>query len=557
MIKDISFFIKKHSETFTILGLALIFYLLFFFNIGNYALMDVDETRYVAMARDMFHSKDFFTLYLNGEFFFEKPPLYFWNECLSFFLFGGKINEFTARFPVALLGFIFSFVVYFTSKHWVDKKFGIFTSLVIATSLEFLILAKYAILDIVLTFYICLALVCYIATYFCKENHTKIYWWLFYIFMGLGVMSKGIPAIAIPFGGAFICSLLTGNLKKLFNPKHFLPGAILFLIIVLPWHILMLKLHGSEFFNEYIIKHHLHRFINSEDIGRKQPFYYYFLTVLWGFIPWIFSMVSVLVERIKNIKTNNFYKKYFNFNDLDNTHKLIYLSWIFVFWIMLFFSSSSTKLATYILPIYYPLAIITGLVWKDYTEGKLHTKPINISVIFFGIITTISAIAIIISSMFIPEDIYVYLKEIKVFCIILFSVFGILSIIFTKQKKYLYNFILYIGFMVMLSMFGTKQIFQLDYKFGQNDLIEFAKYAKEKDKTISANGMNRKYSLLYYNGKIVDYNNEGADIDTINEDLKRENNLVILKKTNFDIVKDHLNYRVIKDGKRYIMIEGK
>ncbi len=61
------------------------------------------------------YQKDFLTLYLNGEYFFEKPPLYFWQECLSFALFG-KINEFTARFPVALLGFLFCFVVYFTCK---------------------------------------------------------------------------------------------------------------------------------------------------------------------------------------------------------------------------------------------------------------------------------------------------------------------------------------------------------------------------------------------------------------------------------------------------------
>ena len=556
MIKNLLEFIKKHQEICTIGGLAIVFYLLFFFNIGNYALMDVDETRYVAIARDMFHSKDFLTLYLNGEFFFEKPPLYFWNECLSFFLFGGQINEFSARFPVALLGFLFSFMVYFTSKHWVDRKFGIFTSLVIATSLEFVILAKYAILDIVLTFYICLALICYFATYFCKENHTKIYWWMFYIFMGLGVMAKGIPALAIPFGGAVLCSFLTKNLKKLFNPKYFITGIVLFSVIVLPWHIIMLKMHGGIFFFEYIVKHHLQRFINSADIGRKQPFYYYFLVVLWGFFPWILSMVSVCIERIKNIKTNKFYEKYICFNNLDNTHKLIYISWIFVFWIMLFFSSSSTKLATYILPIYYPLAIIAGLVWRDYTEGQKHIKPINISVIFAGILFIIAATAAMFSGLYIPQDIYQYFCDVKWFWVILFFVFGILSVIFVKNKKYLWTFILYVCFMVVLSMFGTKQIFEIDYKFGQNDLIEFAKYAKEKDKTLSANGMNRKYSLLFYNDEIVDYNNQQMDINTIKEDLMRKNNYVILKKDCFKEIEDHLNYRIIKDGKRYIMIEG-
>ena len=74
-------FINKHRDLFTIFGLLILCYFVFFFNIGNYALMDVDETRYVSMARDMFHSRDFLTLYLNGEYFFEKPPLYFWGEC--------------------------------------------------------------------------------------------------------------------------------------------------------------------------------------------------------------------------------------------------------------------------------------------------------------------------------------------------------------------------------------------------------------------------------------------------------------------------------------------
>ena len=110
--------------------------------------------------------------------------------------------------------------------------------------------------------------------------------------------------------------------------------------------------------------------------------------------------------------------------------------------------------------------------------------------------------------------------------------------------------------MTVLSMFGTKQFFQLDYKFGQNELMEFAKYAKENNKTISANGLNRKYSLLYYNDKTVDYNPEQMDISTIKEDLLRKNNLVILKKNCFNEIEDYLNYKIIKDGKKYIMIEG-
>ena len=86
---------------------------------------------------------------------------------------------------------------------------------------------------------------------------------------------------------------------------------LLFLLIVLPWHIIMFKIHNPLFFNEYIIKHHLHRFLNTanNEIGRKQPFYYYFMIILWGFIPWIFSMIAVFVDKVVNWKKQNYIEK--------------------------------------------------------------------------------------------------------------------------------------------------------------------------------------------------------------------------------------------------------
>ena len=140
-------FIKKHQSIFLFAGLLFVCFLAYFWGIGSYPLMDVDETRYVSMARDMFNSKDFLTLYLNGEYFFEKPPLYFWSECLSFGLFGA-VNEFTARFAVSFYALIITVLVYFTGKKVVSERFGFISALILATMIEFTILAKYAILDL-------------------------------------------------------------------------------------------------------------------------------------------------------------------------------------------------------------------------------------------------------------------------------------------------------------------------------------------------------------------------------------------------------------------------
>lgn len=559
--KIVSFY-NKHREVLTVLGLAILFYFIFFHNIGTYSLMDVDETRYVAMSRDMFNTKDFLTLYLNGQYFFEKPPLYFWQECLSFALWGGKVNEWTARFPVALLGFIFSFVVYFTSRKRVSRRFGVFTSLILATSLEFIMLAKYAILDIVLTFYVGLALVCYFQVYFCQENHKKFYWWAFYFFTGLAVMAKGIPGIAIPFGTVFFTSIMAKKFKEIFKPLYIIPGAIIFLLIVLPWHIIMFKKYDPLFYNEYIIKHHLHRFLNTanNEIGRKQPFYYYFLVVLWGFIPWIFSMIAVFVDKIKNWGKLHYVEKVrnFDFSSMDNVHKALALCWVTVFWIMFFFSSSSTKLATYILPIYYPLAIIVGLMWQDYVDKKKHEKPINISVQIFGWICLVAGFAAMFTQYYLPAQLNDDIAGIKWFALICLIVFGLGSLLFVKYKKYVGVFIFYVLFMTVISAFATEEFFEVDYRFGQQDLVEFAKYAKDYNYKISSFNMDRKYSLLYYNDEKVDYNsNTGLTVDSVKNDLNKMDYVIIIRNKEMYEIEGKLDYDVIKVGRRYTMIKGK
>lgn len=552
-------FVKKYADQFTVLGLCILFYYIFFHNIGTYSLMDVDETRYVAMARDMFHSKDFMTLYLNGHYFFEKPPLYFWQECLSFAIFG-KVNEWTARFPVALLGFTFSMVVYFVSKYFVNRRFGVFTSLILATSLEFIMLSKYAILDIVLTFYIGLSLVSYFSVYFCKEKHQKYFWWAFYIFAGLAVMAKGIPGFIVPFGTVFFTSIMAKKFKNIFKPINIIPGVILFLLIVLPWHIYMLNKYDPLFFDEYIIKHHVERFFNTAHnaIGRKQPFYYYFVVVLWGFIPWIFSMIAVFIDKIINWNKLHYIDKIerFNFDELDNTHKIISLCWITIIWIMLFFSASSTKLVTYILPIYFHLAIITGLMWQDYVDLKKHEKPINISVKIFGWVCVVAGILAMFTPLYLPAQLNYDIAEIRWFSLICLLVLGVGSLLFVKYRKYLGVFILYVLFMAVVSAFATEEFFEVDYRFGQQDLVEFAKYAKSYDYTISANGMDRKYSLLFYNDELVDYESEDKNIKDIKHDLAKANNIVIVKNKVLPELYKNLEFEVIKKGRRYTMIKG-
>lgn len=549
-------FIKKHGDLFTFLGLLIVCYFIFFFNIGNYPLMDVDETRYVSMARDMFHCKDFLTLYLNGEFFFEKPPLYFWGECLSFAIFG-KVTEFTARFPVALYGTLSTLLLYFTGKKIVSRRFGVISALILATTLEFVILAKFAILDIVVTTCVGFSVMFGFLTQFVQDKNKKYMWWLFYIFSGLAVMAKGIPGFVVPFAVMFFVTIANKTFKQVFKPQYILPGFLLFFLIVLPWHLIMFKIHDPLFFHEYIIKHHIERFLNSNEINREQPFYFYILTVLWGLVPWIFSAIAVGITKLKSIKK-------FNVTELSNPQKYLLFNAIAFVVTMLFFSSSSTKLITYILPVYFFTACILGFVWEDYMFNKKYEKPINITVYILGGICILAGILTCFAKFVLPAQTYSDLLTIKWFCIILVLAFGISSILCAVKKHPKGVFACYVLFILITSAFGTKLFYNMDYKFGQNDLMRFAKYAHENGKKVAVINDERKYSVVYYYGIPTDMDSRNVLFITLNdkEEMKQlghilddKNIVAIIRKKQYQEIDKTLDFDVILEGRKHLLIK--
>lgn len=177
-------FFKRHKDLIAIFVILFVCLFLYFFSMGSYPLIYVDETRYVAMSRDLFHANDLLTLYLNGDYFFEKPPLYFWLEVLSFSIFG-KITEATARIPVALCAVFGVGITYFLGSKISSKKYGLICALILASCFEYVVLARVAILDMLLSVCIAASAFSGIYTLFCSHRFKKYFWWLAYIWAGV------------------------------------------------------------------------------------------------------------------------------------------------------------------------------------------------------------------------------------------------------------------------------------------------------------------------------------------------------------------------------------
>ena len=538
-------FIKKHIGILSFAVLLVVSMFVYFWGIGTYPLMDVDETRYVSMARDMFLSKDYLTLYLNGEYFFEKPPLYFWGECLSFGIFG-KINEFTARFPAALYALLLTFGVYFTGMKIVSRRFGLISALILATSIEFTILSRYAILDIVVTSIIGLSVLCGFLTQFVQENNKKYFWWLFYIFSGFAVMAKGIPGFVIPFGVMFFVTLFNKTFKQCFKPLYMFPGVILFLLIVLPWHIIMLNQYDPLFFNEYIIKHHISRFFSASEINRTRPFYYYIIAILWGAMPYLLSLIGAGIEKISSFKK-------IDFSNLTPERKFLWFNIIGFGFTFLFFSSSSTKLITYILPVYMFMAYIGAYIWSEYIFENKCAKSINITSYILGGVFVLASIVACFTKYFLPAQLYSDIYAAKWFCIILLFITGILTILFTSKKKYLGVFVTYVSFVMIFSAFGTKLFYNIAYTFGQNDLMKFARQEKELNHDMYVVNNGRKYSVLYY-GEKANYVSTEENLFEVSDKIFSKNSRAIVRNKDIEEVSQKYNLELLEKGRKFSLV---
>lgn len=303
-----------------------------FFQLGELPLLDPDEPVYAQTAREMLATNDFVSPRIYGDFWYDKPPMYYWLVSGSFKIFGQ--NEFTARFPSAALAVCGGLLVYFGGRSLMNQRAGFISALVLSTSIEYFYLGKAAVTDMTLTFFLTATLLCYL--------QRKYY--LAYIAAGLAVLTKGPIGIVFPGMIVFLHLLLTKQLQAVKHIKM-ISGGFLAVLVSLPWYLAMYHFHGMDFINTFFGFHNVTRFLQPEH-SAGALWYYYIPVLLIGFFPWTMFMVQSLWSSIRNR------------NQRGGDIPFFFFIWAIV--VFIFFSISQTKLVSYILPMYPPLALLVG-----------------------------------------------------------------------------------------------------------------------------------------------------------------------------------------------------
>jgi 4-amino-4-deoxy-L-arabinose transferase-like glycosyltransferase len=337
---------------------------LYLSNTGGVSIYILDEAKNAGCAREMFEKNDLIVPTFNDVLRTDKPPLHYYFMMLSYSFFG--VNAFAARFFSAFFGACTILLTYCFTRKYADRELAVLTSIVLLASVHLSIQFHLAVPDPYLIFFLTAA---FMSFYAALKDKKTIYILFIYISTGLGALSKGPVAIALP-GLIFLLFLIFSkrmNWKEIRSLKPFW-GALIVVLIALPWYILVhLKTQGA-WTEGFFIKHNMERF-TSEMEGHGGIF---LITVLFIFLG-MFPFSVFLIQSVKKAWK-------------ERQNDFILFNLIVSLTIITFFAFSQTKLPNYTVPAYPFLSILLAGYLHHALSGHLKLKTGLIVLVILGVI---------------------------------------------------------------------------------------------------------------------------------------------------------------------------
>ena len=320
-----------------LLGIAV-----FFWGLGDIALMSFNEARRAIPARAMLQSGDWLLPHLNGELYLTKPPLLYWLAASASFLFG-TTNEWAVRLPSALAATLTLWMVY----RYVQREFGrwpaLFSAQLLIANVSFAMFARRAEIEMLLTALCAGALLA--AMHYVRTGDDRRWIWLSYLLLALAMLTKGPLVLLFVTLPLLLVAVYTKDQRSwevLRNPV----GWVVFLLVGLSWYAVVTWQLGTHIWTA-IAQRDMVEKIQSE---QGKPFLSYMLWILVDFLPACLLLLLHPAQIWQRCRIRPDY--------------LLLLAALLV--PLLIFSLFSNKHAKYLLPAYPFIAVLLAVHVNDF-----------------------------------------------------------------------------------------------------------------------------------------------------------------------------------------------
>lgn len=466
--------------------------LLFVPFLGAVHLFDWDEINFAESAREMMLTHEYFRVQINFLPFWEKPPLFFWLQTVSYYLFG--VNEFAARFPNAICGVLVLVTIFHIGKTHFNNRIATLWVLFTTASFTPHLYYKSGIIDPWFNYFIFLSIYqLYLA--FINPQKRNTHFVMIGIFNGLAILTKG-PVALLVLGLCGFVLWAFQKFKPYFNIKQLVIALLIIAGITSVWFMAELLKNGPKVLTDFIA-YQIDLFLNPV-AGHGQPWFYHPVVLFFGCFP-----ASIFALKAFKLKREN-----------DSTQQLQFkLMMNIMFWVVLIlFSMVTTKIVHYSSLCYLPLTFLAAYYADDVlTRGVSIAKFKSILVLVIGLIISAAFVVLpLIDS--IKQHIIPYIKD--DFAVASLNVtggwngfessigalFGIMVLIFFIQQYRKNTIAALYSLLIAFSILLPTYIWQVAPKieqYSQGPAIEFYKTLQGQDCYVETFGF-KSYAQYFY-----------------------------------------------------------
>jgi 4-amino-4-deoxy-L-arabinose transferase-like glycosyltransferase len=351
-----------------------------FLALGANSIWDANEAFYVETPRQMVESGDYVNPSFNGLPRFNKPVLSYWIVAGFYQVFGVSVAIERLTIALGMAGILLG--AWLIGRTLRSPATGALAALLLVTAPRLVFFSRRIAIDIFMTLFMTLALACFVLA----ERHPQYrrrYLLLMYAALGLGVLTKGPVAIAIP---ALVCGVWLLTERRVVDIRRLmLPiGTVIVLAIVLPWYAALHAQHGWEPIRFFFFDENLGRYANPLTAERGPAF---FLFALFGdvLLPWAPLIAMPIVSAWRRTGSP------------DPGGAIRRLLWWWVVTIVIVFSLSASKEDLYILPAIPAAAVLVADALIATGFGATHR---GIRGVLIGIALLCVALAVLVAMYF-------------------------------------------------------------------------------------------------------------------------------------------------------------
>ena len=361
---------KRRVLLFVLLAAAVLPY---FIDLGGSSIWDANEAFYVETPREMIQRGDFISPTFNYQPRFNKPVLSYWIVGVFYKAFGVSVG--VQRVPIALGAATIIFAAFLLARAAGTLESALWAAPGLAVAPRLLMFGRRIFIDIYISMFMALTLL-FFALAERYPLRRRVFLVLMYVSVGLGVLTKGPVAAALPALVFGIYLLVHRELKRVLTMMVPL-GVVIVAAIVIPWYAALYHRYGWTYITSFIVGENIARYTEGVGVEQRRGFLFYLPVVFSDSFPWSLCLFGAAGLWFADLRARRARLSSAP-EGSDPAFRIRTLLWLWIVVIVLFFTFSAAKQDLYIFPIVPAVSALAGVFISRRGRDDRPSMPITL-----------------------------------------------------------------------------------------------------------------------------------------------------------------------------------